>query len=179
MNDPVKDSICNGFFPDDNLLIRRQATLSLTEGDEKEVKDYIDKYISIRKENSAFEAAIATSLAGIYSEAGILDKAEEYYRQTLSLEPENPTIMNNLAWFLIDMDQNINEGMELIDKALELSPDVDYMLDTKGWGLYKQGKYKEALEFLQKSWDLKPIYNHEGYLHLEAAKKAVASQKNN
>jgi tetratricopeptide (TPR) repeat protein len=166
-------------FPDDNLLIRRQATLSLTEGDEKEAKDYIDKYISIRKENSASEAAIATSLAGIYSDAGILDKAEEYYRQALTLEPGNPDRLNNLAWFLIDMDQNINKGMDLIDKALKLSPDTWYMLDTKGWGLYKQKKYKEALELLEKSWDLKPYYDHELYLHLEAAKKAVAGQKNN
>jgi hypothetical protein len=53
------------------------------------------------------------------------------------------------------------------------------MLDTKGWGLYKRGRYKEALEFLQKSWDSNPFYSHEAFLHLEAAKKAVAGQKNN
>jgi tetratricopeptide (TPR) repeat protein len=87
--------------------------------------------------------------------------------------------MNGLAYFLIDKDRNINEGLELIDKALELSPDKYYMLDTKGWGLYKQGRYKEALEFLQKSWDSNPFYSHEAYLHLEAAKKGVAGQKNN
>ena len=28
-------------------------------------------------------------------------------------------------------------------------------LDTKGWGLFKQGKYQEALGVLQKSWDLR------------------------
>ncbi len=70
--------------------------------------------------------------------------------------------------------------MELVDKALELSPDNYVSLHTKGWGLYKQGKYKEALEILQKSWDLrreKAVYNHEAFLHLEAARKAVASQK--
>jgi hypothetical protein len=49
--------------------------------------------------------------------------------------------------------------------------------DTKGWGLYKQGKYKEALALLEKSWELRPIYDHIVYLHLEAAKKAVAGQK--
>ena len=69
--------------------------------------------------------------------------------------------------------------MELIDKALKLSPDNYLLLDTKGWGLYKQGKYQEALDFIQKSWDLKPIYNHEIYLHLQEVKKAVANQKNN
>ena len=59
-------------------------------------------------------------MADIYSKGNSLDKAEEYYRQALSLQPDNPEIMNNLAFFLIDKDRNINEGMELIDKALEI-----------------------------------------------------------
>jgi Tfp pilus assembly protein PilF len=108
-----------------------------------------------------------------------LDKAEEYYRQALSLEPENPARMNNLAFFLIDKDRNIKGGMELVDKTLSLSPDYYEYLDTKGWGLYKQKKYKEALAILQRSWDLRmknAVYNHEAYLHLEVAKKAITSQ---
>ena len=113
----------------------------------------------------------------IYDESNNPDKAEEYYRQALALEPENPLIMNNLAYILIDKDRNLNEGMQLIDKALKLSPETWYILDTKGWGLYKQGNYKEALDFLEKSWNTINAYDHETYLHLEAAKKAVASQK--
>jgi tetratricopeptide (TPR) repeat protein len=84
--------------------------------------------------------------------------------------------LNDLAYFLIDKDQNIPEGMELVDKALKLSPDSYYMLHTKGWGLYKQGKYQEAFDILQKSWDLRrqyAIYNHEAFLHLEAAKNVA------
>ena len=66
-----------------------------------------------------------------------------------------------------------------LKKHLALSPQDYKYLHTKGWGLYKQGKYQEALELLQKSWDLRPIYRHRIFLHLEAAKKAVAGQKNN
>ncbi|HUX58971.1 MAG TPA: hypothetical protein VMV77_18510 [Bacteroidales bacterium] len=67
--------------------------------------------------------------------------------------------------------------MDLIDKALVLSPDNYNYLHTKGWGLYKQGKYEEALAMLEKSWNLKPIYDHDIYLHLEEAKKAIAGQQ--
>jgi predicted Zn-dependent protease len=67
--------------------------------------------------------------------------------------------------------------MELVEKGLKLQPDNFYFMHSNGLGLFKQGKYKEALEVLQKSWDLrreKAVYNHEAFLVLKAAKKAVA-----
>jgi len=164
-------------FPNDPVLIYRQAILAFTHRDSVTANKYVDKYLSVRRDNTDPEASIMTGLADLYSDGGILNKSEESYRKALSLQPENPHRLNNLAWFLIDKDRNIIEGLELIEKALELSPDSYYMLDTKGWGLYKQEKYQEALRFLQKSDSLKPIYNHEVYLHLEAAKKAVAGLK--
>jgi tetratricopeptide (TPR) repeat protein/TolB-like protein len=160
-------------FPDDPFLIYRQAIISLTEGDSVAANRYIQKYISLRKDRLESEAAIATNLAFIYSETDNLDKAEDYFREALTLEPGISLRINNLAFFLIDKDRNINEGMDLIEKAIELSPDNYLYLDTKGWGLYKQGKYTEALEILEKSWELKPVYNHKIFLHLDEARKAV------
>lgn len=165
-------------FPDDINVIYRQAVLSLTKGDTDVANKYIDKFISASRINSDSEANIATRLASIYQESGILEKAEAYFRKALSLEPENPERMNALAWFLIETDRNVDEGIELINKALELVPDDYLYLGTKGWGLFKHGKNKEALEILEKSWDLKPVYNHEIFLHIEEVKKAIAGQNN-
>ena len=166
-------------FPGDPSLIYRQAVLALSESKPKDANEYIEKFKSVLKEQAANEADVATELGDIYSEAGIPDKAEEYFRQALSFEPENPSRMNSLASFLIDKDRNINEGLELEERALKISPDNFSYLHWKGWGLYKSGKYDEALEILQKSWDLRlknATYNHTTFLHLEAAKKAVAGQ---
>ena len=161
-------------YPDNLVITWRQSVLALTEGDTIAANRYLKKFISYGKNNSWTEAVIENNLAALYNDAGLLDKAEEYYRKVLSSAPERPARMNNLAWFLIDNDRNINEGLDLIDDALKLEPDNYIYLDTKGWGLFKQGKYQEALEFLEKSWALKPVYDHELYLHLEAVKKAVA-----
>ncbi|MCJ7449370.1 MAG: hypothetical protein MUO72_16970 [Bacteroidales bacterium] len=112
--------------------------------------------------------------------AGIPDKAEEYYRKALSLEPENPSGLNNFASFLINKNRNLNEVSELIDKAMELAPNkYDYCnySDTKGWWLYKQGKYNEALEILQRTWDSAPFPLYSINSHLEEVKKAAAGQK--
>jgi tetratricopeptide (TPR) repeat protein len=166
-------------FPDDPVLLYQQAVLSLSQGKTEDANIYIEKYKSIRRENSWSEALITAKIAGIYFVGDFPDKAEEYYQTALSLEPRNPERMYNLARFLIDKDRDVNKGLELADKALEMDPGNYSYLDTKGWGLYKQGKYREALEILEKSWELKPIYDHDLFLHLEAARKAIATQNNN
>ena len=164
-------------FPGEPLIIKRQAILSFTEKDSISANRYIEEYISVCRNNAEKEASIMDNIASIYSEAGILNKAEEYYRKALSIEPDKPERLNNLSWFLIDKDRNVSEGMDLIDKALQLSPNDFLYVDTKGWGFFKQGKPEEALELLERAWTSRPIYSHEIYLHLEAAKKAVANLK--
>jgi Tfp pilus assembly protein PilF len=150
--------------------------LALAEGDSIASSQCIEKYKSIGQKYSG--AIIESGIASIYSQGGFLDKAEEYYRKALSLEPENWVRMNNLAYILIDKDRNINEGLELIEKALKAEPNRYSLFHWKGWGLYKQGKYKEALEFLEKADSLHfHVYDYRLNSHLEAAKKAVAGQK--
>ena len=170
-------------FPDSPLIDQVQAVIFLAEGDTINAKGYIEKYILKMKSKSNSEADIMASLAQrIYSVANILDSAEVYYQKALTLEPESVKWMNNLAYFLIDKDRDIIRGLALADKALELSPDNYESLHCKGWGLYKQKKFPEAKEILQKSWELRmtnAFYNYDAWLHLEEAKKAIASQKNN
>lgn len=168
-------------FSNDAILTSRQAILSITKGDTAAANRYIKKYISIRKSSSATEAGILYNLAVMYSDAGVLDIAEKYHRKVLDLEPEKASRLAGLGNFLIIKNRNISEGLKLIEKALVLRPNDYLYLDVKGQGLLKQGKSQEALEILQKSWDLRmknAVYNYEAFQHLEAAKKAVAWMKN-
>jgi tetratricopeptide (TPR) repeat protein len=158
-------------------LIYWQAIVSLSQGDTVAANQSIKKYVTIRKLKSDPDALITLGLAWLFNQAGIPDRAENYFRQAISMHPNDPYLLNELAYFLIDNDRNIEEGLKLADQSLKVHPDNYLYLDTKGWGLYKQGKKKEALELLEKSWNLKPIYDHRVYLHLEEAKKAVAGQK--
>jgi tetratricopeptide (TPR) repeat protein len=166
------------YIPD--LFNKRYAILYLTEGDTARAKLYIEKIVSVGVRNHISDADLAFNQALIYSDAGILKKAEEYYRKSLVMEPDNRISSSYFAKFLIENDLNVEEGMELIEKILVLSPDNFSYLDIKGWGLCKQEKYQEALEILQKSWDIrreKAVYSHEAFVHLEAAKNAAAGMK--
>ncbi|MEA3461129.1 MAG: tetratricopeptide repeat protein, partial [Bacteroidota bacterium] len=166
-------------FPDHPRIIQHQAICALSMGNTDKADDFITKYKSIRKNKNLWpESRILSGVGNIYEEANLFDKAELSYRQGLTLDPGNPSRMYDLARLLIDNDINVNEGVDLIQKALESRPDNWYYLDTKGWGLYKQGRYAEALKVLTDAWDLRPRYDHEGYLHIQEVEKALTNQNN-
>jgi len=166
-------------FPDDLEIVRLKAIMELTDEDTVSANRYINRGISLLEENMVSEAEILSYIASVYSGAGLSGQALQFYRQALSLEPDNPLWMYNQASFLIDNCGKINEGIQLINNAIELSPENYSFYDCKGWGLYRQGRNKEALELLERSWDLKPVYDHKVYLHMEEVRKAVSEEKMN
>ena len=165
-------------FPDSPNLIYTEAILLLSEKDTIAANRKIERFITVCNNNSWSDVHVTSDVAEIYSEAHFLDKAEKFYRKALSLDPENPDCINHLAYFLIDNDRNITEGLNLINENLKMSHNNYEYLNTKGYGLFKQGQYKEALNVLEKSWELRKqfsYYNHDAFLHLEEAKRAVGS----
>jgi AraC-like DNA-binding protein/TolB-like protein/Tfp pilus assembly protein PilF len=168
-------------------VITMQAVLSFAEKDSIAANRYIERYISAKKRISSSEADIAAGVGDIYFNSGLMDKvagsmdrAEKYYRKALLLEPDNPSRMNTLANFFIESKRNLNEVTELMDKAMALAPTkTDYYnyMNTKGWGLYKSGKNKEALEILQKTYDEAPFKVYSIKSHLEEARKAIVLNK--
>jgi tetratricopeptide (TPR) repeat protein len=166
-------------FPDNYALEYEKCLLAITEGDSVNARKFGERAMMLAKESSWTDANIAAQMAYGYSDIGKKDMAEEYYRKALSLEPEKPLRINDLAFLLIDSERNINEGLELVNKELELNPENYLLLDTRGWGLYKQGKYDEAYETIEKSWNLrreKAVYDHLAYLRFEEVKNALSNQ---
>jgi tetratricopeptide (TPR) repeat protein len=154
-----------------------QAVCILSMGDIVVADKYLNKIKTIGQKEGWSESELLNTLAGIYHQAKLFTEAEELYRRALILNPKNNSYKKDLAYLLIDKDRNISEGVELIRQTVEENPDNPDFLFTYGLGLYKQGKFREALEFLEKSWELIPFYDHEHFLALEAAKKAVVQLK--
>jgi TolB-like protein/Tfp pilus assembly protein PilF len=162
-------------LPNTTMIIERQAACALSQGEMVEAEKYIDEYKTIGTIYSWSESLILARVGSTYSIAGLIDEAENYYRQALELDPGNLERMHDLAWHLIDHDIDIDEGVKLVEKSLEIKPGNSYILDTYGWGLYKQGKYEEALKVLNKSWELRGPYDPVIYEHIRETEKALAT----
>ena len=163
--------------PNNRSIIARQAICALSLGDTIEANGYLTKYFTIREERGLTEVQKQNILGNIYWDANILEKAEKYYREALDLRPNFTTAMNNLASMYFQNDINISQGMELINIALEFYPESYSYTHTKGWGLFMEGKHEESLKLLEKSWESRPTYSHQHYLHIQEVKQALANQK--
>jgi Tfp pilus assembly protein PilF len=154
--------------------------LAFEEKDTIGANKFIEKFIEVKKKMSHSQAYIALGLGDIYAQAGFGDRAETEYRKAHALDPDNTHFIDVLANFLLDNNRSLSDFSELMDRAIVLAPDkITYYkyLEKKGWGLYKQGKNKEALEILQKCWNEAPFKLYSIKSHLEEVKKAVAGQK--
>lgn len=80
--------------------------------------------------------------------------------------PENPSILNNLAWLYQQIGNP--EALKIAEKAYTLSPDRADIADTYGWVLMKNNRAKEAVPLLEKALAMDPD-NKEIAVNLEAA----------
>lgn len=82
--------------------------------------------------------------------------AERLLRRLMQIKPDSPQGYNALGFSFADRNVRLEEAAVLIDKALALAPADGYILDSKGWLLFRQGDVKGALEILQKAYAMKP-----------------------
>jgi Flp pilus assembly protein TadD len=67
----------------------------------------------------------------------------------------------------------------MIQKAVEQRPDDGYIVDSLGWAFYKLGRYKEAVEWLEKAAALIPedptINDHLGDAYWQLGRRLDAT----
>jgi tetratricopeptide (TPR) repeat protein len=134
-------------------------------------------------------------LSSIYIDANEVNKATEQLKVLLKEEPDSATYNNDLGYVWADHDMNLDEAEKLIRKAIDLdkkkqakdNPDLKpddikanaAYLDSLGWVLYKQKKYKEALPPLEDAVKVEEgqhveIFDHLAEVHMALGQKTAA-----
>ena len=91
-----------------------------------------------------------------YERAGQWTLAEPDLLRALELKPEQPLILNYLGYSWIDKGENLDRGMKMVEKAVELRPEDGYIVDSLGWAHYRLGDYAGAVQYLERAIELVP-----------------------
>jgi tetratricopeptide (TPR) repeat protein len=128
----------------------------------------------------------------ISSDKNYLKTAISDYESLLAKMPSNTgvtTVLNNLAYLLAENEQRLPEALEYAKRALDARPNNPVILDTYAYVLLKNGKTRQAEEFLtaavqhfEQDKILIPaeLYEHKGMIKekLGAKSEALAAYKN-
>ncbi len=106
-------------------------------------------------------------------------QAEQDLKKALELSPDQPQVLNYLGYSWVDMGVNLDEGLEMIRKAVEQRPNDGYIVDSLGWAYYRLGRYDEAVEQLERAAELRPedpvINDHLGDAYWQVGRKREAT----
>ncbi len=106
-------------------------------------------------------------------------QAEADLKQALELSPDQPQVLNYLGYSWVDMGINLEEGLDMIRKAVEQRPNDGYIVDSLGWAYYRLGRYQEAVEQLERAAELRPedavINDHLGDAYWQVGRKLEAT----
>jgi len=81
-------------------------------------------------------------------------EAEEDFQRALSLNPEQPLVLNYLAYSWVEMGKNLVEARRMLERAVELRPNDGNIADSLGWALFKLGDIPGAVRWLEKAVEL-------------------------
>ncbi|MCA0870954.1 tetratricopeptide repeat protein [Seohaeicola saemankumensis] len=84
-------------------------------------------------------------------------KAEADFRAALELNPDQPQVLNYLGYSMVEKQVNLDEALNMIERAVAARPDSGYIVDSLGWVLFRLGRYDEAVSHMEKAVELMPV----------------------
>jgi Flp pilus assembly protein TadD len=85
-----------------------------------------------------------------------IDVLEARLKQLIAIRPEHAQAYNALGYTLADRNLRLDEAKVWIEKALALSPEDPFILDSMGWVEYRIGNLDRGLAYLQQAFLKRP-----------------------
>jgi tetratricopeptide (TPR) repeat protein len=142
--------------PDDPQLLIVMASMARQVGDSDATLGYLDDALTLATEEDAL-----ASIHFLYGQTcytlGRWEESAEAYEEALVHDPDNPRIMNDLAWVYAEDLDRAGDAKSLAEEAARLLPMEPQVLDTTGWVYYKLQKYEDASRYLVRSINITPM----------------------
>lgn len=119
-------------------------------------------------------------LGTILDELGKHDEAIEAMKEAIEINPRNANALNFLGYSYAERGGNLTEAENLIQRALAEEKDNGYFIDSLGWVLYRQNRFKDAERELARAVSLtggdSVILEHYAMALLKVGKKDEARE---
>ena len=132
----------------DPTLVESRMGLAILDGAEGHF-DSARQNLTALAGTSATRAQAEVALGMLEEKAGNPAASIPHYRKALEADPNNAGALNNLAYDLANVTDQLDDALRYAQQAKELDPNSVAVEDTIGWALYRKGLYDSALVHLQ------------------------------
>jgi Tfp pilus assembly protein PilF len=106
-----------------------------------------------------------TMVAALLEAQGRKAEAKKAYQKVLDIDPNAVVASNNLAWLMVEDNENVDKALSLVQAARSRLPGSPDIADTLGWIYYKKGMYSLSVASLKEAVQKQPT-NPEFLYHL-------------
>ena len=89
-----------------------------------------------------------------------LDRAEICYKNAIRLDPGYAMPYNSLGWYVYLERKWYDKAVEVLRRAIQITPDFVNAHDSLGEAYFRMGKYEEAAAAFRKTVELQPSHKH-------------------
>ena len=118
--------------------------------------EYYSIVLSTLNKNSSAYADVLYKRGGSYERLGDYKKADKDLLKSLDIIPDDPYVMNYLAYSWLERNLKIEEAIKMLEKAYNQKKNDPYIIDSIGWGYYLIGDYMKAEKFLKQAVQIMP-----------------------
>ncbi len=124
----------------------------------REAKDYKESFEILRKalDVQPDQPELLYDVALAAEKIDRIDIAETNLRRLIVLKPDHAQAYNALGYTLADRTDRLSEARDYIEKALKLSPEDPFILDSMGWVEYRLGHFAQGLTYLERAFQQRP-----------------------
>lgn len=83
-------------------------------------------------------------------------KAEADFKKALELSPDQPYVLNYLAYTWVERREHLDEALKMLQTAVDARPEEGFIVDSLGWAHYQLGHYPDAVKYLERAVALAP-----------------------
>lgn len=90
-------------------------------------------------------------------QSGSWATAEPVLREAMTLAPDRGIVLNYLGYSLLEHGGDLDEAERLIARAHDLNPEQGAIVDSLGWVNYRQGRFEQAIQLLERAAASEPV----------------------
>lgn len=138
-------------FPNQPIPYLFYGVIQLENKNYKEAVEYLEIGKDYVIDNPPLKTQFFATLGDAYNSMKLYEKSDAAYEKALEIDSKNIHVLNNYSYFLSLRGEKLERAEKLSALCNELEPNQPNYLDTYAWILYKQGKYVQAKEWLEKA----------------------------